>query len=584
MPNLNRINSLATALVLLAGAAPALSQNALGDGRGLERDLRVGGGVAGGGNFARPDFMREVRARNALVTGNAGAGQSLRINPGYTAPDEFRGNLGSDDLFSFRRDSIQSAPGFRGTQGLQYQSAYSIGNSSAPVLTRLGQFGTGSEVPRSGFTPRNQFDAPRARTDDPNLARSRFGNEVGDQSASLYTPSAVSTMRSTGAFTSTIGLSPAMVGTTQSASGIDRFAASSLLGVRNMNLQPVEDLPDNRLTARELADRNAEQPRANSAAGPDLRSSAAVSSAASPAFRTAYDDLRMRLDRVPGAVAPTPTPEDRETPPRVNPATDPKANVPDWERRINELRERLREGAPEEPAEKPVVAPVVPKAGTPADLDRLQKESDDARAKRAADDRDKRKKLLAGLDDETLEVIKKGGGEANRYTSGTPGSLFDVHVREGENALAKGRYFDAEERFARALAMRPGDVTVMAARLNSQIGAGLYLSAAVNLRQLMETHPEVMGVRYTGGAMPAPARLKSLKEELTRTLEKAAADKGHVPEESALLLSYIGFQTNDRQSIRTGLDTLARAPSGNRDPLIPVLRRVWLEETTDQGK
>jgi hypothetical protein len=572
MPNLNRINTLTAALALLAGAAPALAQTALGDGRGMERDLRIGGT----GNFARPNFMNEVRARNALVTGNAGSGASLRINPGYTAPDEFRGNLGSDDLFSFRRDSIQSSPGFRGTQGLQYQSAYSIGNANAPVVTRLDQFGSGNELPRTGFTPRDPLGAPRVRSDNPNALLDPANPT--DQSANLYTPSAVSTLRSTAAFTSTIGLSPAMVGTTRTDTGLNRFTASSLMGVRNLDT-PQADLPDNRLTARELAERNAEQPRTNAATGPDLRNNVTDRSAASPAFRTAYDDLRMRLDRLPARPEPAPT-DDRTPAARPDP-TDPKSNVPDWERRINDLRERLRDGAPEE---APTPVPAVPKAGTPDDMERMRKESDEARAKRAAEDREKRKRALAGLDGETIDVIKKGGGEANRYTTGTPGSLFDVHVREGEDALAKGRYFDAEERFARALAMRPGDVTVMAARLNSQIGAGLYLSAAVNLRQLMETHPEVMGVRYTGGAMPTPARLKVLKDELNRTLEKAATDKGPIPEESALLLAYIGFQTNDRESIRSGLDTLAKSPSGDRDPLIPVLRRVWLEETTDQGK
>jgi hypothetical protein len=297
----------------------------------------------------------------------------------------------------------------------------------------------------------------------------------------------------------------------------------------------------------------------------------------------------MRLDRLP-STAREATPADAQPP--AEPVTDnrldasPKANMPEWERRMDELRKRLRNGEPEEPAPTPPPAavPEKPAPGSAADLQRLQKERDDARVKRAQEDREKRKKALAGLDEETLNVIKKGGGEANRYTSGTPGSLFDVHVREGEEALAKGRYFDAEERFARALAMRPGDVTVMAARLNSQIGAGLYLSAAVNLRQLMETHPEIIGVRYTGSAMPAPARLTGLKDELKRTLDKAAADQAGTPEETALLLAYIGFQVNDRDSVRTGLDTLARSPSGARDPLIPVLRRIWLEETSDTGK
>ncbi|HYE62618.1 MAG TPA: hypothetical protein VD997_11540 [Phycisphaerales bacterium] len=576
------------ALALLAGAAPALAQNALGDGRGLERDLRVGGS----GNYARPDFMNEVRARNALVTGNAGAGASLRINPGYTAPDEFRGQLGSDDLFRFRRDSIQSSPGFRGTQGLQYQSAYSIGNSArqTPIVTRLDQFSSGNELPRAGYTARNQFAPARVRSDNP-YAPTQVDYNDFEAPPSAYAAPAVGTLRSTSAFTSTIGLAPAVVGMQLDDNGLNRFTASSLRGLRDERADARDRLPDNRLTARELAERNNAAP-ANTL-NPDLGPAGPNLSAAAPAFRTSYDDLRLRLNNL----TPTPRAEETERPreeerreERPAPEQGPKSNIPDWERRINDLRERLREGEPEPTSTTPErdAAPVptdqAPKPGSAADLERLRREREEARVKRAQEEREKRRRTLGGLDDETIDVIKKGGGEAKSYTTGTPGSLFDVHVREGEDALAKGRYFDAEERFARALAMRPGDVTVMSARMNAQIGAGLYLSAAVNLRQLLETHPEVIAVKYTGNTMPAQTRLTTLKDELRRAIDKARNDKAAIPEESALLLAYIGYQTTDRAAVREGLDTLAQAPSGARDPLLPVLRRVWLEETTDVGK
>jgi tetratricopeptide (TPR) repeat protein len=542
----------AGAVLVLASAAGA--QTALGDGRGLERDHRVGGT----GNTPRKDFMAEVRARNALVTGNVGGGASLRINPGYTAPDEFRGQLGSDDLFRFRRDSIQSAVGYRGTQGLQYQSAYTIGGVG-PVVTRLDSYGAAGDLPRAGYVQRRDTSGVGVRD---NVYAPQRMDTRGELLERELSP--VGTLRSTGAFQSTMGLAPALVAEQQTERGRERVVASSLLGLR----VDVEELRDDQLTARELAEKPRME-RQGAVTGPDFGERGPSLSANQRGMRTAYDDLRVRLEML----APRERPERTEQRREAQPAEEPKQNVPVWEERIRELREQIERQQQEDAANGRGLRP----PGTIRDPMEAREELRKARERRLARE-EERKKRLAGMDTETIEMIKKAGGEATSYTQGTPGSLFDVHVRAGEEALARGQYFDAEERFARALAMRPGDVTVMAARMNAQIGAGLYLSAAVNLRQLLEMHPEVIGVRYTGRTMPSKERLKNLVVELRASLAKAAASQAPVPEESALLLAYIGFQTRDLSAVRDGLEALTRTERGATDPLLPVLRRVWLEE------
>ncbi len=571
--SMSRLTRAALALTLLAGAVPALAQNALGTGRGLERDLRVGGT----GNFPGPSFMAEVRARNALVTGNSGSGRSLQINAGYTAPDDFRGSLGTDDLFSFRRDSIGSAPGYRGTQGLQYQSAFTIGNAARrdTVITRLDSYGAGGDLPNAGFRPRaSAVPGDRTRLNNPNAF-----NQQGETSDLLtpgaYTPTPVGTLRSTGAFTSTSGLAPAVVGFRQTEQGSSRITASSLMGVRQTSDDPAR--ADERLTARERSER-APDTRANSAAGPDMGLRAPSTSAAQPAFRTSYDDLRARLesattepdkanDKANDKATDTPrSPAGRKI---GEPDPKPQSRIPEWERRIMELRQGL-EGRAAPDGDSTTLQPPAPTDqknpdGTPADP-------------KEATDNTLPKGLLKGMDPQTMALIKKSGGETSSYSSGSPGSLFDVHVRTGEDAMGKGQYFDAEERFARALSMRPGDVTVMAARLNAQLGAGLYLSAAVNLRQLLEQHPEVIGMRYVGGTMPPAARTSRLAAELRENIANARAASRAVPEDSALLLAYVGFQTREQAAVREGLDALASTPSGPNDPLLTVLRKVWVDE------
>src|SRR5262249_16673638 len=91
----------AALLVCCCGCPAALGQNALGTGRGFERDIRVGGT----GNAPRADMRDELRMRNALVTGNVSGGKSLQIARPYADADDFRAALGTDQLFRFRRDS-----------------------------------------------------------------------------------------------------------------------------------------------------------------------------------------------------------------------------------------------------------------------------------------------------------------------------------------------------------------------------------------------------------------------------------------------------------------------------------------------
>ena len=124
-PTLRPFRSLAIASLVAAASLPvplASAQNALGDGRALDNNLSTRGRY----NNARPSLRDELAFRNSVVTGNAPNGLSFRGDVGYRAPGEFTGQLGSNDLFSFRRDSLQSGiagMGIRGTEALQYQLA-----------------------------------------------------------------------------------------------------------------------------------------------------------------------------------------------------------------------------------------------------------------------------------------------------------------------------------------------------------------------------------------------------------------------------------------------------------------------------
>ena len=127
-------------------------------------------------------------------------------------------------------------------------------------------------------------------------------------------------------------------------------------------------------------------------------------------------------------------------------------------------------------------------------------------------------------------------------------SAYVGHMRRGQELLGLERYFDAEERFTRALAMRPGDVAAQVGRLHSQLGAGLFVSAGLNLRELVMTSPEIAAMRFAPALLPSEQRLADLIEllrERAGLVESIQPDSPTLQRETALLLAYLRYQQGD---------------------------------------
>lgn len=190
---------------------------------------------------------------------------------------------------------------------------------------------------------------------------------------------------------------------------------------------------------------------------------------------------------------------------------------------------------------------------------------------------------------EVAQVLREGG----TVTSLTPElpavgpkdfDAYGEHMRYGQEHLVKGRYFDAEERFTRALAARPDDVMASIARVHAQVGAGMFLSGSLNLRSLLQLHPEVVGVRYGDQAMPSPERLR----RLIGVLRAGLAKENGLPADAGLVLAYLGYQVGDADAVIEGLGHLGKGvePGGTPAAFVSLLRKVWLagEAPSDAGK
>lgn len=543
-------------LIALAGlamsvvASPAVAQNALGDGRRLDRSLNTQSNYNSGGS--RRAFVDDLRVRNAVVTGNAAGGRSFRGDVGYTGSSDFRGSLGSEDIFTFRRDA-SFAPGFnsgasRGISGLQTQLGATSGSNITSAGSNLARDQGGLLVRRAGagatsadFTGQDAAGTRRSATrgigsSDRVDLRSDYA-DYSDISPNAHVGTGA--LRSTAAYTTSESFKPATFGQRREEDGsITSLTASSLRGVRAMTTAPdgsvVEPPTSSNAGARNAMTASAST-MINTQAG--LTNPAASRPAVAPA-KTAYDALMDRYKEQTGTTL----------------GDGAAGSVESWQKQLDEVRQTLEGGADSSttlesgvggvalPVDQPGPAPV-----------RLYNQT-------------------------TIDLILKQAGKTDQLLMTAEGRLgaFGERMRRGEQALASGRYFDAEESFSTCLTLRPGDVAASIGRVHAQLGAGMFLSAALNLRMTLGANPAAVGERYGPNLLPSAARCATIIEEL-RTNARSQDRLGY---ESAILLAYLGFQTGDRAVTIEGLDSIDRLSSGAANPIdsrfVELVRRVWI--------
>lgn len=590
--------ALALAAGLMVGApmsGPALGQNALGDGRALDANLRQG---SGGRNAAGRDFSSEIALRNAIVTGNAGGGKSFRGDVGYTATDDFRGSLGSNDLFEFNRESTYSglaAQNIRGIGALQYQ----LGQATAGMTRGLGgdliirRAGTGIEsgevigtpAPRATATidPFGHMRSALRSTSDYTVRASSFPKLLtaleGDGSGPTYvTASPLQGVKALGISNSALGLTPGLEELGRRPGREGEIRGLTLPGQKrdeeegkgegdgeSPELSRTLSQRLNTGTAHEqlLADMRARQSMfrpeaigrrvgepteadAPGAAADEGRKPDAPGGAGSPEVEpgapSADDSLSARLEQL-----------------RKEFATQPE--MP-WQREERERREVLN-------AER-----------RKQDLERLKDQIDPNDLLAAADD-------LPAKDDqkqtEIQELIKKAretlGPNPTSLNSliaeeGTT-DLYTVHMRKGQDLLVEEKWFAAEERFAAALRARPGDAMAAAGRISAEIGAGMYRSAAINLRTMLSAYPEMLQTRLSTKLFPSGERLMRVRAQLRIRSELDTP----VARDVGFLLAYVGSQTDNREDMRDGFAIMRRvdaAMNSEFDKLEDVARALWL--------
>jgi hypothetical protein len=566
----------ATALVLAALSGQAAGQNALGngtemgtrastlerakyglgDGRGLDLNTQIGGN---GRNSPVRDFQAEMRFRNSIVTGNAPNGMSFRGDLPYYAPNDFRGQTGSNDLYSFRRDSLYSGlagMGIRGTEALQQQFALTAGNALPETLTgslTVNRFGGGdpdfgrkvkNSLSPMGLSP-NQDPGMLQRADPADLTPDLTGLQIGNNTE-------LGTLRSTSAYTSTRGIQPTLLDIRQTPNqDLIGVTASGLRGIQSKGLGKATPTNSAAGAKSALAAGSALNSPGRAGAGAPGPLSTATPKTEAAIGSNAYTELMDRLTNYAGSTEAG--------------GTDVR---PEWQRQLDALRDELRasdlgvpSGAPgdqdltglgagvpiAEPGTLPMLTP-----GTFGPVPPVKNYTFDAA---------------------TLDTLRNASGQ---ITSLLPledalDDAYASHMQIAQADLSRGHYFDAEEVFTRAIAVRPNDAMALVGRIHSQLGAGTYLSAWMNLRELFKNHPEMLATRYSAELLPAPERMVLIAE----TLRGLIARQGSLHRESAMLLAYTGYQMGDTEVLAEGLAAMDSAREGQADALTDLVAAVW---------
>lgn len=551
-------------LGLLLGMAPAAwGQDALGSGNILDRNLSQTGGPVNA-----PVSQSNYGNRNLLVTGNVIGGRGFSESVGYSAPNDFRGDLGSNDLFAFRSNSAIS-----NIQLISYGNTYQRFRLGQQLdMFEYRRTGSGSSIgdivaPNATF---GQISEIRANLD--RISRASSSSKMMDRGVEASVVGNAVTYDQSGQIAGRYLINSSPV------RGVFATTEQSFIQGIGLNSNDLAYMMEDRAEDGEVArspgivfqSRFVDLKREPGRVEAELQERR-VDLSLEPEYRKILEGIASRAAKLDGST----TEADQGTE-----AFD-TARLTQLDEDFERLRQELA-GSPSADSQAPG-GPSVPGSGedsdpigagdvipgTPRLPGRGSTEGDTAEGSDESESERLTPEELGRLLRHGMEVHELSSSEKDRLAK-----LLDT----GEQYLREGEFFWAERTFERALLFAPEHPWALAGMVHSEIGAGLYLSASLTLRKLFTRHPEMIDIRYAEGLFPKYERLVEASDKLRRRLDT----EPHLIASNGLLLAYMGHHLKDKAMIEEGLDLIeANAPD---DPLTPLLRQVWLADRAEDDK
>lgn len=507
------------------------SGRAMGSGNALDRNNQVGSG--GSNNAATPV---DYNARNLVVTNSVPGGRGFRGSVGYTADTDFRASTGSDALYRYRADSAMSNPAFISStlakdrfQVAQGLGVYEFRRASTPLSL--------TDQLNAGRLPDSRVRLDRANAQ---MAFGRMNWDLGEDRVIAKGEAAngdairyiVSPLRGLQAESLADPIVRSGLGVYEQAraradvrSGLT--TAEEYLKSMGSNFGGATRI-DAQIAGRQLGDslrvQNARMmPKTYFDLVEDLEKRAAEKTGAKggglEAVREQIGEFGTKPTTGDGALPGRPG---SETPATTKPTTDPRTS--------KDLK--------------------VPE-GTEGDREKELVEE--------------RGKLLPVP--EMAEILRHGRKFSQLGTDEK--RRVDELVRQGEDALRAGEYFQAERRFQQAQTIASDNPLVEVGVAHAQLGAGLYLSAGLTLRNLFTANPELIDATYDAKLLPTGERLGDAVRLMRERINRGDDAPGY-----GLVLAYIGHQTGDRALVEEGLAAIMG--NAEHDAQRELLKGVWL--------
>ena len=517
---------------------------AAGSGNILDANTQLGSGGANAGSIPV-----DYNARNLIVTGSVPGGRGFRGSVGYTADTDFRASTGSDDSFAFRAGSAFSNPSF---------SASAVARDRFLVAQGLGVFEFRRDsTPLSAANERAVSDRTdsRLRLDRAN-AQMSFGRANYDIGGDR---TIISTMTQAGDPVRYIisplrGLQIENLKDPLSRAGLSVYERARARQDMAMGITAMEDyqrvraaatldVPDPRRVDQRLKP-DSEADRLRVGTNKVLPQSyldivEAVNKAAEPA---AADGATKPVDA--GAMQPSPLERVRESLDMIRPGRGQRAT-------------------PQDDGTTPATGD-----GKAGSTDSLVSPDGTPRSGEAEREAERIKQRGAIISVEEAARILRHGRTVDSLSRDDRRRV-DELTKQGEAALREGDYFRAERRFEQAQTLAVDNPLAEVGIAHAQLGAGLYLSASLTLRNLFEAFPELIDTKYDRALLPAPDRLAKAVEIMRDRITRGDDVQGY-----GLILAYIGHQTADRAMVEEGLAAIG----GNErlDTVRKLLEGVWL--------
>lgn len=542
--------SLRRLALLIAGvclAAPtgmrAAAQDALGGGDALDNNLNT---RSGGRNA--PQRLPDFRGRNLLVTGNVVGGRGFRGSVGYTADNDFRGAIGSDDLFDIRALSAPSSIEFINF-GRTYTN-FRFGQELGLLEFRRAGYGSSAgRLDEKAYMINAAIEIEkRLETASENATTAaRLGQEDRPDLVGIFT---VPDENNTMLFASGSSLGGLKLATEGTWLEVSHLGTYDIVRVHadNRSKQDISHLFREFEPQFETARKS--DARVEPVTQPGAIDGRPVDSRITGEYKGILRDIADRYGK----------PEDDAQP------ADPSEKLKELQGRYDALRKLMsgqEPGAGETPEPTDPIAPRVPGVG---DDPTRGGDEETGPAPRLPDPN--RQRVVEQLKLESFGIALRHDQKITRL-AGDPVDRFNEVLDDAERMLRNGRFFQSERRFLHALRFSPNHPLATVGLGHAKLGAGLYLSGSMTLRGMLRRFPELIDAQFEGSLLPSEARL-DLAIHTLRLRAGEEADRAS----NGFLMAYIGHQRDDEAVIREGLDLME---AGARDdPLLPALRAIWL--------